>query len=96
MTTLRTCAAANCWGAAASLPLLPASALAAAPRAACTARPPAQAQAPLDRFFDHCVGSDFPARCSATTRSTSSRRRSTNWAFATCASTRSFTTSSRP
>lgn len=59
MTTLRTLRRRQLLGAAASLPLLPASALAAAP-ARRVLLDLAQAKQPLDRFFDHCVGSDFP------------------------------------
>jgi xylan 1,4-beta-xylosidase len=44
--------------AAASLPLVTSAAAAPAPRRIVLDL--AKAQAPLDRFFDHCVGSDFP------------------------------------
>ena len=44
--------------AAASLPLVTPAAAAPAPRRIVLDL--AKAQAPLDRFFDHCVGSDFP------------------------------------
>jgi xylan 1,4-beta-xylosidase len=59
MTTLRTLRRRHLLGAAAALPLLPAAAL-AAPTGRRVALDLAQAKAPLDRFFDHCVGSDFP------------------------------------
>jgi xylan 1,4-beta-xylosidase len=59
MTTLRTLRRRHLLGAAAALPLLPASALAAKPSRQ-VLLDLAKASQPLDRFFDHCVGADFP------------------------------------
>lgn len=59
MSTLRYLKRRHLLGVAASLPMLPLSVAAATPARRVTLDL-ALAKQPLDRFFDHCVGSDFP------------------------------------